>query len=54
VEIRAVDRTGKAAERAGVFSEQVATEARVAPRAWERAVEELRQNADTPLPELPE
>jgi chromosome segregation ATPase len=41
----------KAAALAGIFSDQLAVEAGVAQRAWERAIAELRQNADASLPE---
>jgi chromosome segregation ATPase len=41
----------KAAERAGIFSDQIAAEAGVAQRAWERAIEALKADADAPLPE---
>jgi hypothetical protein len=42
----------KAAEHAGVFSDQLAAEARVAQRAWEGAIEALKADADAPLPGL--
>jgi hypothetical protein len=41
----------KAAARAGVFSDQIAAESRVAQRMWERAIEALKADASAPLPE---